>query len=93
MSVHEFLRTITEVASKVKGRRITKLEEEQIIETFDRNEGSAYERAVAAIEEVIGKIFPEKRVWLEKTASLNNLQNLLAQMNAEAAKWQKDTTK
>lgn len=93
MSVNEFLKSIIEVASKVKGSKITKFEEQQIIEAFDRNEGSAYENAVTAIEEVIAKIYPEKRVFLEKTAGLNNLQNLLAQMNAEAKRWQKDTTK
>lgn len=93
VSDKEFLKTIVDVAARVKGASITEQERQRIIELFNQEKGSAYERAVTAIEAVIGKLIPKHSIYIEKNASLNNLQNLLAQMSAEASKWQKDEKK
>jgi hypothetical protein len=87
MSEKLFVDSIIEVAKEIKGSNITESEKKLIIENFNKKSGSAYERAKTAIEEVIGKKIPENYI-IEKTASLNNLQNLLAQMSSAASKWQ-----
>lgn len=93
MSENEFIKSIIEVASKLKGSAISESEKDRIIKAFNNKSGTAYEKAKLAIEEVLGKKLPEKGLLLEKAASLNNLQNLLAQMNTAANSWQKANKK
>ena len=83
-----FVQSIIGVASELKGYAITETEKQQIISAFNDSRGTAYVRAKSAIETVIGKSIPEGELRLEKTAALNNLQNLLAQMNTAANNWQ-----
>lgn len=87
MSEKQFIDSLIEVAKEIKGSSISDEERNQLIESFNKKSGSAYDRAKTAIEEVIGKKIPEKYI-IEKTASLNNLQNLLSQMSTAANKWQ-----
>lgn len=89
MPEKEFVKSMIEVAAKVKGGSITEAEKSEIIKAFNSKKGSAYERAKESIEEVVGKRLPDESMVIEKAASLNNLQNLLAQMNSAADNWQK----
>lgn len=93
MPEREFVNSIIEVATKLKGSQITAEEKDLIIKSFNSKSGTPYEKAKAAIEEVVGQKFPETTFLLEKSASLNNLQNLLAQMGSAADKWQKSKGK
>lgn len=93
MSEREFVKSIIDVALRLKGSPITESEKSSIIKSFNNKSGSPYERAKSAIEDVIGERLIEETLLLEKAASLNNLQNLLVQMNAAADKWQKTQNK
>ena len=89
MTDNEFLSAIYSVAEKLKQDSLTNADKESIIDVFNNTQGTNYHRAKKAIETVTGKVITEKFALLEKAASINNLQNLVAQMQAAANEWKK----
>ena len=87
MTDQEFLNAIYAVAEKLKGYSLTDSERTSIIQEFNQLQGTNYQRAKKAIESVTGIVIPEKFQLLEKAASINNLQNLVAQMQSAANEW------
>lgn len=89
MTDKEFLDAIYAVAKELKGYPLTDTDKNSIIEVFNNSQGTNYQRAKKAIEACTGKVIPEKFALLEKAGSINNLQNMVAQMQAAANEWKK----
>lgn len=82
-----FVRTLLDVALEFNGGNLSYSKRTKLIETYNKKEGSVFERALSAIEEVTGKKIPSDQV-IEKTASLSNLKNLLSKMELTIDEWQ-----
>ena len=90
MSEQSFKDSIFEVAKNLKGFSLTDSEKQEIISNFNSStKTSSAEKAREAIEKVLGKKLPDKKLILEKAASatLDNLDRLLLLMQSEADKW------
>ena len=88
MNEKKFIDSIFQVGEQVKGSKLTQLEKSNIIDDYNKSKaGTAAKKAQEAIERTLNKKI--YRVLIEKSASssLDNLDDLLAQMNAEAGKW------
>lgn len=92
MSEQIFRDSIFKVAEELKGTYLTSAEKEQIINNYNQSsKPDSAEKAREAIEKVIGKQLPSRKLILEKSASatLDNLDRLLLAMQSEADKWDK----
>jgi len=93
MADKNFIKSIMSVAAEYKGSPITDDEKSKILESFSRKSGTEYEKAKAVIEEVFDKSTPKTRTIIEKSASINNLENLLQQMKEAAKKLKEEQNK
>jgi len=86
----EFIESIINVANEINGQEITTEQQKLIIEQFNKLEGTAFERAKKAIENIINQdISSYELVQEDSAASMNSLQDLLKQMSNAADKWKK----
>lgn len=90
MSEKSFKESTFRVAENLKGFLLTPDEKNRIVSYFNSStKSTSAEKAREAIEKVIGKKLPDEKLILEKAASatLDNLDRLLMQMQSEADKW------
>jgi len=85
MSDQNFLNSIYKVGEKLKGRPLTQSEKDKIVENFNSQEGSAYDRARNALSEVVDV---SGKVILEKRSSVSDIDRVLSDLRNEAGKWQ-----
>jgi len=84
----EFRESIYRLAARVKGQPLTGQEQSRIIDAFNNSQGTAEQRAIRSVEEIIGPISPSQRRILEKSAEASaNLERLLADMTNKAKEW------
>lgn len=75
----QFVEFMFKIASKFKGIPINDLEKNKLVKSFNSNSGTVYERAKLAIEKVLNT----KTIY-NKSASLDDLNNILNEMNTLA---------
>lgn len=84
----EFVESIYRVAKRVKGVYLTEEEKSKIIKEFNSLQGDDYDRAIKAIERVIGEIKEPQKRLLEKSAEASaNLNRLLSDLERKAKEW------
>lgn len=93
MSAKNLIESMVKVAERQLRRRITVDERSAIIDAFNASTKSTpYDKAIEAIEKVIGKKINDGTgfIIIEKTASFDNLDVLLANMEVAAEDWKKN---
>ncbi len=86
MSEMSFKESIFEVASKLKGSALNDYEKSKIIEHFNASgKATSAEKAREAMEKVIQRRLPV--LQFKESASLDNIDMLLRQMEKEAEQW------
>lgn len=76
------------IGEKVKGDKLTQEEKNEIEKCFkSSSKETLLERTKEAIENVLNKKFPKSLMEESASASLDDLDDLLLQLNEEAEKW------
>lgn len=93
MAEKEFIKSMYELAKRLKGNNLTESDKKRIIKYFNTSKKTTTaEKAVDAVEKATGKFLSGNIIYFEKSASstLDNIDNLLMQMKIEASKWEKE---
>lgn len=88
MSDRQFIEKIYELAEAIKESPLSDYEKKVILDAFNQETGSAFDRAKKAVKKIIG---PEYLV--EKTASLDNSDRIISDLRRQAELWQKSKEK
>jgi len=87
MSDQSFLNSIYKLAERGIGRSLTAIEKEEIIVNFNKSiKTNPKDKAIDAIDKTLNTTV---ELLLEKSSSLDAINNLLIQMSAEAEQWAK----
>ena len=93
MEDREFLISIIKVAEGLVKRKISESEKSKLIKEFnDSNEVTAHLRAIDTLEKTFNRKLPKKpnQVIIEKAANIDDINNKISAMRAEAEKWEQE---